>query len=935
MTARRPAGRRSFRWPWRSAEEIAGQVDEEIGFHLDMRSRELEGQGLAPAAAREQAEREFGDVEEARRSLRQLDASWERHRRRREWFGDLRWDLRLARRALLRSPGFALAAVLTLALGIGGNTALFSVLEAVVLRPLPYPDADRLVVLWVDLLKRDVRNYPSSPADLVDYREAEAFSGVAGAVTFPTTLTGTSGAPGEGRPERLQAGWVTTNLFEVLGVAPRLGRGFEPADGAPFDPQASPGAEEPPAVVLLGNDLWRRRFGGDPEVVGRLIRLDGAAAQVVGVMPPGVQLLAAPGSRIAPRVDLWMAARLDLTFRRSFFLYTLGRLAPGATLSDAQGQMDALSARQREQFANYEAAGSQVRVERLAADLSATARPRLVALFGAVAFVLLIASVNVANLQLLRASERRRELSVRAALGAGRRRLTRELFAESALLALLGGLCGLGLAGLLLAALKAFAPPELPRLDGAAIDGSVLAFSLGLTLVTALLFGTLPALRAARPDLMRSLGGRTGAGGGAAEGRLRNGLVILEVGLALVLLAGAGLMVKSLVLLHRLDLGFEPAGVLTFEVSIPGGKYPKDEERALVKGQFEEALAALPGVAAVGATVGATSTLPLDGAGWVAPYGSAAALADGDESDLRQATVRQVRPGYFAALGGPLLKGRAFTPLDERQGIERTPGLFGGKARTAAGPPVPVGPAVVDEELATAAWPGEDPIGQPLYVKVRVPGLWFEVVGVPKHQRQGALVGDLPTIYLPDGLTRNLDTLSWAVRAPSDPLALAEPIRRAMAAIDPEIPVDRVRPLTEHVTEAMAPTRFSLWLIGLFAAVALALAAVGLYGVLASAVRQRTAEIGVRLAFGATRGQVLGGVLGRGLLLAVAGVALGLLAAVGLTRYLGSMLVATSPTDPATFAAIALLLLAVAAAACALPARRATRIEPVVLLRED
>ncbi|HVS65308.1 MAG TPA: ABC transporter permease [Thermoanaerobaculia bacterium] len=824
-------------------------------------------------------------------------------------------------RGLLRSPGFTVAVVASLAIGIGANVALFSVYESIVLRRLPYPDAERLVVVWTDLSKRGIENYPSSPADLEDYRRVEAFAGVAGATTFATTLIG------DGGPERVEAAAVTWNLFDVLGIGTVHGRGFEPRDGAFSQGEG----EQPETSVLLSHALWQRRYGGDPDVVDRLIDLSGQSARVVGVLPPGVQLLANPRAGIAPRTELFTAGRFDPGFRGNFFLYTIARLRPGVSLRAAQAEIDALGEWRREQFGNYAAAGSTLRLVPMHDDLSASSRAGLAALFGAVAFVLLIASLNVSNLLMVRNSSRRHELSLRAALGAGSRRLLGQLLGESLLLAALGGAAGLAIATAALETLRRAGPLDLPRLREVSINPIVLAFALGLCLVATVLFGVVPAWRGARVDPMGVL--RAGARGGPTrgEGRWRHAVVIAEVALSMVLLIGAGLMVRSLWELQRSELGFDPRRVVTFETPIPFGEYDTPEKRSALIRQLETGFDAIPGVLATGAA----ASLPLAGRSAQSPFGSVADLADGDESDLRQANVRIVRPGYFAALDTRLLAGRDLDHVDEQRAIERLEELWEGDPPAEAGPPVAVGEVIVDRDLAEQAWPDENPIGQLLYVKVRVPGIWVRVAGVVETQAQASLIGDRPSIYFHDGFLGVMATPRWALRTELDPGVLAAVARDVLAEIDPDIPLADLAPMTELIDGALAPHRFSLRLMGAFAIVALILATVGLYGVLSHVVRTRLRELGIRMAFGASASAIARSITARGLLLAAVGVALGLAGALLFTRFLASQLVNVSATDPGTFASIAALELLVAAAASLVPARRAARLDLVSLLAEE
>ena len=812
-------------------------------------------------------------------------------------------DGRLALRSLLRTPGFTVVCVLTLALGIGPNTALFTVLRGLVLAPLPYPDAERIVSIRRDLVIRGIPNYPAAPADLLDYRaRSEAFAAIAG--YFGNAPVVTDGD----RSERLLGISATPELFEVLGVRPALGRAFTPEEGIQIaQPEDAPPA---PFPVVISHGYWVRRFAADPGVLGRGISFGGATGTVVGVMPEGFRLTLSPEDGVPADPDVILPFTLDPTnpFRGSFFLRTLARLAPGVTLETARAQMESVSAWQRTQYPNAQAAGTTSRLVPLQEDVSAGVRPLLLSLGGAVAFVLLIACVNVANLLLVRAGGRTRELSVRTALGGGRGRLLRQLLVESAVLALLGGVVGVLLAWAALPLLVRALPPELPRLQALELSLPVLAFSLGAAMLAALLFGTLPALRGSRADVMDALRGRSGMSGSSA--RVRSTLVVVEVALSFVLVVGAGLMVRSFLALQRVDPGFRAEGVLAFDAALPPGAYPSQDAQAAVRDQLREALQAIPGVTSVGLANG----LPLGGGGGAAPYGGDAELADGDESDLRQANVRTVAQGYFETLGTPLLAGRELTRSDAADSVVKV---------------------LVDEVLAERTWPGESALGQRIYVKVAVPGVWFEVAGVVGHQRHEGLTGlSRETIYFPAGFRGGLGA-SWVLRTSGDPLALGEGVRAAVARVDERILIENLQPLQALVDRARSPTRLISMLVGLFGSLALVLALVGLYGMVAYLVRERQGELGLRMALGADRAGILMMVMKRGLRLSLVGIVVGVVGALALTRVMTGVLVGVDPTDPLTLAAVTALFMVMAAGASLVPARRAVRVDPMVALREE
>ena len=828
----------------------------------------------------------------------------------------LRKDLAYALRALRNSPTFALTAILTLALGIGVSTAIFSVANAVLLRPLPYADADRLVLAWGDMRARDVTDFPFPPGDYQDLKnEATLFEGFAALSPGQVPL----GADDGGEPERISATGVTPNLLTLLGARIAVGRNFVPEDAQPQQPPpqaggagGGPAANAPPplpTVVILNHDFWQRRYGGDPSVVGRMLDVGNGRAQVVGVLAPGFEILFPPGTGVDAVPDMFAAMRIDYenASRLNVFLRVIGKLKPGVPLGAAQDQVERISAELRDRFPIKKTADVHFRLEPMHDDLVADVRPAIVALLGAVAFVLLIACANVANLLLVRAASRERELAVRAALGSSPWRLVRQMLAESLVLA--GGAAVLGLAlaygGIKL--LVALAPANLPRLDTVRIDPLVLGFTVIVSLLAAALFGVLPSVRASRPNLgevLRATGRTPGLQGGKL---LRHGVVMAEVALSFVLLVGGGLMVRSFVALQRADPGYDATGVLTFQLNPP---LPESEARAAFMRQLRDRLLALPGVTAVTAA----TPFPLDGQTANLRWGTAEAAAD--PAKFQQANVHIVLPGYFAAMRTRLIDGRAFTEADNRA--------------DATG-------IIIDDQLAARAFPNARAVGQRLLVRVRSQEPeWLDVIGVVAHQRHESLVapGD-EAVFVADGFMGSGAAGRWAVRTTGDPTRLTPAVRRIVNELDPRIPVADVQPMQALVDRARGPTRFALVLIGVFAGIAALLAAVGLYGVLATAVRQRTAEIGVRMAFGSPNGEIFKLIIGEGLKLSAAGIALGIVAAFVLTRVMRSLLVGVGATDPATFAAIVALFLVIAALACWLPARRAATMDPTRALRGE
>lgn len=818
----------------------------------------------------------------------------------------LRKDLAYAVRTLVNRPAFSAVAIVTIALGIGANTAIFSVVRAVLLRPLPYQDPSRLVMVWGEMTARNMQYWPHSPPDFYDYREqSELFEDFAGVFTFAQPLTG------EGDPVQVTVGGVTQSFFSLLGVSPALGRDFV-AEDVLAPPPDTTGGQPPPAMVILSHGFWQRKFGGDPSVLSRTVEVGGQQAQIVGVLPASFRFMVAPGAQMSDDVDLWTAARLDFQSanRNNVFLRVIGRLKPGVTVEQARAEIEAIATRLREQDQIKQSAGWRLNLVPLQEDLTQHVRPVMWALMGAVAFVLLIACANVSNLLLVRASTREREIAIRAAMGANRGRIFRQMLSESLVLAAAGGVLGLALASVGIDLLLALQPEDLPRIDAVRIDGTVLAFTLAATAAAALIFGLIPAYQVSGVELTSSLKERGREAASPGQRLLRSGVVVVEVALSVVLLIGTGLMVRSFIELQSVHPGYDAQGVLTFGLSLPGARYPEGPDRANFQRQLVQRLEALPGVEAVSGAF----PLPLEDVAFAGRYGPEEALED--ESLYGQADYRVVLPGFFEVLGTALREGRTFTAADDADGAPYV---------------------VVDVKLADALWPGQSAVGKRILIRAVTPDPQpVEIIGVVEHQRHPSVAVDgRETVFFNDSYLGNFGVLTWTVRTSLDPTAIVDQVRREVNQLDPLIPLDNVRPMQDYVDESMAPTRFALILIGIFGLTALVLASVGLYGVLSYAVRQRTNEFGIRMAFGAERGTILKLVLGQGMVLAVAGVGIGLVTAFFLTRVMASLLVDVAPTDPPTFFGIAALFTLVAAVSCALPARRATRVDPVVALRSE
>ena len=788
-------------------------------------------------------------------------------------------DLRFALRQLLKNPGFTAVAVLTLALGIGANTAIFSVINGVLLRPLPFKEPGQLVRLYESRPKVSLLQGPISPPTFLDWRQQNTvFEGMAAFHGGSLNLTG------GGEPERLSATHVSVNLFALLGVKPMLGRTFGPDD------------EQENKVVVLGDGFWRRRFGGDRALIGQTISLDKQSYTVVGVMPSSF--------RFPDQADLWVPltfANDEAANRGSRFLRAVARLKPGISLAQAGAEMETIARRLGSQYEENKDWG--VHVLAIREEIVGNIRPALLVLFGAVGLVLLIACANVANLFLARSAARQREIAIRSALGAGRGRLIRQLLRESLLLSLIGGLLGLLLSVWGTALLGTLVPSELPGVRELGPDVRVLAFTLIVSLLTGTLFGLLPALQLSRVDLNESL--KEGRGSAGASHRLHGFLVVSEVALALMLLAGAGLLLKSFFQLKAVNPGFLPANVLTMQLSLPESKYPQGHQQAAFFGQVVQNIEALPGVQ----SAGVAPTLPLSGG--LNSYGFSLDGRASQPGDNLSAEHDSVTPRYFRALGIRLLQGRLFTDGD-----------------TASSPPV----VIINETAARRFFPNENPLGRKVTIAGPEPG---EIIGVVEDVKQYALTRESPPHMYSPQTQKPSSGMTLFVRTARTPMSLVSAVRQAVLAVDKDQPVSDVQTMDQVLSESLAQRRFTMLLLGIFGATALLLSAVGIYGVMAYSVTRRTGEIGIRMALGAQRADILGLVFRQGGRLIALGLAVGLLGGLVLTRFLGSMLFGVTAHDPATFAAIAVLLAGVALLACWLPARRAARVDPMVALRAE
>ena len=857
---------------------VEQEVDSELAFHLEMLIADNVRRGMDPETARAEALRRFGDASRVGASCREIGAERDRELRHVEWLAELRQDIRYALRQLRLHRGFAVTAVLTLALGIGASTAIFGMARAVLLRPLPFPQPERLVRLFETNPRTD--EWSTSGPNYLDWRErARSFSGMAAFTGRNLALGGAE------EPEMLRGASATHELFGVLGVRPVLGRTFT-------SDESQPGAERRVAVISHG--LWQRRFAGDPAAVGGTVRLNGVSHEVIGVMPPAFEF--------PTDAEVWLPLGPSPEERRdNHSLVVVARLAHGVAHAAASAEMRAIAGELSERFPASNA-GWGVKVATFEDWLiGAQLRARVVALLAAVGLLLLMACVNVASLLLARAGARMREMTVRGALGAGRGRLARQLLTESVVLALLGAAAGVALAAAAVPVLREAGGDAIPRLDELRMDWRVASFGVLASLATGMLFGLAPALHASRTELNDVL--RGGARVVGTE-RLRGALVVGSVALAMVLLVGAGLVGRSFSKLLAVDTGFDARGVFAARVTLPSERYRDLDARVAFVAEAAARLAALPGVAAAGAGHAA----PLGGGEWGNRY-----TLPGRPLEFRQADWRAVTSGYFAALRIPLLRGRFF---DERDARDAAPTV------------------IVSETMARAVWPGEDPLGKSVLLEGRTEPA--TVVGVVGDVRDQSLAEAPDQVIYHPHAQQPVGSMWLFVRASTgDGMALANAVRREIRALDAELPLARAGLLARFSEEAAAQPRLTTLVFVLFAGTALALAVVGVYGVVSYGVARRTREIGVRMAIGARPLDVLGGVLGQGLRLGIAGVLAGLAAAFALTRYIAGILYDVTPVEPMVFAGVAGVLVASVALASLIPARVAAGVDPTIAMRAE
>ncbi len=874
----------------RQRDSVLNDIDREMRTHLDLQIEANIRSGMSPLEAREKAMRSFGNLNRA------VDAAYDIKGG--GVFETLAQDIRYGARVLLKHKAFTSIAVITLALGIGANSAIFSVVNELLLRPLPYRDPERIVMLW-EVTPEGRHQNTTSRANFRAWRQqSTSYENMAAFSDQRLTLTGNF------EPEEVSGQLAVPEIFKVLGVEPLLGRTLLPEDAQPNSP----------LVAVLSHGLWQRRFGGQASAIGQSMNLSGNQFEIVGVMPPEFQFHIKQRSGTGRPAEVWIVLPMptgNTENERGRFLSTVAKLRPGVTPEQAAAELRTIEARLSDEAPQFNKNYS-AEVLPLKEQFFGNVRRPLWLMLGAVGFVLLIACANVANLLLSLATSREKEIALRAALGARRSRIVRQLLTESLLLALLGSALGLGFAWLGIKALLAISPRDVISLQGVGLNFSVLLWTLGVSILTGIIFGLAPALHISRLNLNDSLkeGGKADSGQAAGSRRLRNVLVVSEIALAVVLLASAGLLVKSFFRLQQVDRGFNPDNVLSMVVRLPGARYPEDPQLVQFFNQSMERMRNLPGVR----SAGMVNFLPLYGGlgsntGFKIVGRPEPPLGQGPSTDVRVADA-----GYFQTLGIPLLRGRNFSDSEQRE-AKRV--------------------VLINEALARKHFPNEDPIGQRLDVGMFEKPVLTEIVGVVGNVRYDSLIDEAPpAVYFPHPELA-YPFMTIVLRTDGDPTAIAPAAQREIRAIDPNQPVSNVRTMDQVLSEAVSRSRFNTLLLGLFAGLATLLSAVGIFGVMNYSVALRTREIGLRLAVGAQPRQVLVLVLKQGLMLTIAGVGLGLLAAFGLTRLLTGLLFGVEAVDPATFATISALLVIVSLLACYLPARRAMRIDPMMALRYE
>ena len=873
----------------RSAKRLLNDLDREIREHIELATQENIERGMSPEEARHAALRKFGNVTQVKEDAREV---WSV-----VWAEQLLQDIRFAFRQLRKSRGFAAVAILTLALGIGANTAVFSVADAVLLKPLRFADPASLAIVWEKLPEYGIARNTVSPPNFLDWQEQNrTFNGMAAFVDQPVNLTGV------GRPEQIDVEQVSANFFSLLGVEPILGRGL--VEGEDQRGKSN--------VAVLSYALWKSKFAGDPEIVGKAIQLNGQATTVVGVTGPDFDWYISEFSSTNQKPQLWTPLEVTPSWhdfsKVGRYLRVIARLKPGVTVRQAQAQLDVLAADLAARNPAYDK-GWGIAVVPIREQLSGSFRPALLILLGAVALVLLIACANISSLLLSRASGRSREIAIRVSLGASRSRIALQLLAESIFLGFIGGTLGTILAVWATGALLHMAPASLLDFAQTSVNGRILAFAAGVTVVASLLAGFVPAFLATASEAAPALpeGGRNSSAGRKSL-MVRSVLVVAELSLALVLLAGASLLMQSFFRLMNVDTGFQTQHLLTFQISLPGTKYD-EQARSSFFLQLLEKIRTLPGVLSASADV----TPPFSGVGSATDF-SIVGEALRAVGEAHGTGVRVVEPDYFHTMGIPLLSGRTFT---EREFAQQS------------------NVVIINKALADKYFAGKNSIGQKLIIDMKDENAPDEIIGVVGDVHLSDLAAaPFPVAYWPYAEMR-YPAMTVLVRAATSPQSLVGPIREIVAQLDKEQPIAKIAPMDQLVGDSLTRSRFTTLLLSCFAAVALVLACIGIYGVMAYSVAQRTQEIGIRIALGAQRADVLRMVLRQGFRLAGIGVAIGAAAAVAVARLMTTLLYGVSAGDPLTFIGVTALLACVALMACYIPARRAMRIDPLAALRYE
>jgi predicted permease len=867
--------------------QLDGDLDAELRAHLDMLTEENIRRGMSPLEGRYAARREFGGVEQTRELYRE--------RRGLLWIGTSLQDVRFAFRMLTKRPRFTFIAVLTLALGIGANTAIFTVVHSVLLQQLPFPNANRLAIVWS--IYGNEGRAPASGPELAAIREqSRLFEDLGGIWAQSGALTG------EGEPQQVKVGMMTANFFEILGTNPQLGRFFAPGEEGPGSP----------FVAIISDGLWRRRYGADARMIGRAVRLNGQPTTIVGIMPPGFKIVFPEGSSVPPEMDAFAPFRSQLSSDPpdQSYLRVIGRLRGGVTIPQAQQELETIGAHLRSKFTAFVEPPLGLQVVPLQGDLVRNIRPALLALFGGAGLVLLIACANVANLLLSRANERTREITLRIAMGAGRGHLIRQLLTESVLLFCCGAAAAISFGWAALRLLLAMQPKEMERLSAIQMDASVFAFTFAVAIAGGLLFGLAPALGAGKIDLARSMNAVRQTANSASR-RHSSLLVSAEVALGFILLIGAGLMLQTFAKLLQVNPGFDPANVLTFRVSVPWEKYNTSASGVQFLRDVKANLAAIPGVDAVGIT----SHLPFDDTlpNWYSffwPEG-----APKEQQNTIMADHRSILPGYFKSMGVTFLVGRDFDEHDVEQSLPLV---------------------IIDDTVAQQSWPGQQAVGKLLNIEngnfVRDTA---QVIGVVKHMQYHTLTDQVRgQIYLLYPLAIRTH-MAFTLKSNLSAQALLPLIHQQVAALDKDLPIYHVTPMADYVESARKQTRFVTLLAGVMAAIALLLACTGIYAVTTYSVVQRTSELGIRTALGAQSGELFALVLRQSMLPVALGISIGFMLSLLLAPLLSSLLFGVHPTDAPTYITVAFLLSASALIASFLPARRTMRVDPTVALRYE